>query len=179
MVKSSSFWEQSETGNWNVASDFSKLKIMKLLYESDEYETIATFGTLDIVDEFMIDNNTKTLSRIRAIKRLVKTLQMVINNTKFAVKKNDKKKMVDFLKDLKKIEEILPFLEESSHNQRLNRTTINIKEEEFLKILNTIINIKSSILEPLNKADLIFSGKEDFDPAKAKELIKKGVMETG
>ena len=34
----------SETGNWNVASDYSRLKIMKPLYNCDIYENIAKFG---------------------------------------------------------------------------------------------------------------------------------------
>ena len=41
----------SETGNWNVASDYAKYKIMKPLLLADDYEIIATFGYSDLLED--------------------------------------------------------------------------------------------------------------------------------
>jgi len=179
MPKKSDFFEPSETGNWNVAADFTKLKIMKLLYEADQYEIIATFGTSDLVEEFMINDHMKSLARMKALRRLLKALQMTINNTKFAVKKQDKDKMKKFLDTLKKIEKVLPALQKKVSNQKIGQVTASIHEENFEKVLNHLIQIKSDINEPLNRADLIFTHMEDFDPKAAKDAIKKGLTEVG
>lgn len=172
-------FEISETGNWNVAADFSKLKIMKQLYLADEYETIATFGAEDLFEELTADDNLKTISRLRALKRLLKTLQMIINNTKFAVKKQDKEPMKKFLEQLNKINEAMPLIESESYNQKTGRYKTEIIETHFSKVLNSLIQIKSEINEPLNRADLIFTHTEEFDPKAAKEAIKKLLTETG
>jgi len=176
----SDFWDSSETGNWNVASDFVKLKIMKLLYECDQYEIVATFGEAEMYDELLLkDESIKSSLRLKAIIRLIKTLQMIINNTKFAVKKGDKESMKKYLEDLKEFKKTVPHLKKKSYNQQHHKTTITIDEEKFDKILDAIIILKANMLEQLNKADLIFSYTEEFDPAKAKEEMKKRLTEIG
>ena len=179
MAKKSEFFEPSETGNWNVASDFTKLKIMKHLYEADQYEIVATFGTHELVEEFMTDDNMKSLARLKAIKRLIKTLQMIVHNTIFAVKKRDKETMKTFLKDLNKVEEVLPKLQNESFNQKTNRTTVDIEEKSFNKVLNILIKIKSDINEPLNNADLIFTAKDELDIDNLKKQNINKIIEQG
>ena len=43
----------SETGNWNVADDYSKKKIMRPLFLCDYYEDIANFGYESLVEELI------------------------------------------------------------------------------------------------------------------------------
>ena len=85
----SEYFDSHETSNWNVAADYVKLKIMKPLYNADEYELIAEFGTSEMIQEYMVSDNIKNIARVKALKRLLKTLQMIINNTIFAIKKAD------------------------------------------------------------------------------------------
>jgi len=179
--KSSDFFDQSETGNWNVAADYTKFKIMKHLYAIDEFQITAKFGTLEMINEFMVNDNMKNIARLKAIRRFVNALQLVIENTRFAVKiKNkDKEKLEGYYETLQKIEKVLPALESSSFDQRTKRTIVKIDEKKFEKVLEHLIEIKTSLNEPLNNADLIFYHTEEFDPKAAKEEMKKRLTEVG
>ncbi len=168
-------WETSESGNWNVAADFTKLKVMKPLYECDIYEEVATFGTTDLWSEMVDfdDNpNMKNTARIKGIRRLLKTLSLLVSNTQFAVKKGDKPKMQKFKEDLENVKKVLPYIESKTFNQRDKTTTVVIDEEIFQKLLDILINIKADINEPLNRADLIFTHRDEFDADKYKQSIK-------
>ncbi len=171
--------EMSEYGNWNVAADYAKLKIMKQLYLADEYETIATFGFVDFMDELNFNVNTDVL-KIRGLKRLIKSLLMVINNTRFAIRKKTDKQQVDALKaELERFWKVIPVLFEYKINQKDKTKELKIVEEDYNKAMERVIEIKSEINEPLNKYDLIFTHKDEFDPAKAKEMIKLGLIKRG
>lgn len=171
--------DDRESGNWNVAADFTKLKIMKWLFYADEYEVIATFGTAELGDDFEIDDKMKKILRVKAIERLTNTLLMIINNTIFAVKSGDKEKLEKNREDLKRIKKILPTLQEVIVNQRVKTKDLLIDEERFSTILNMLVEIKTNLNEPLNKADLIFTSIENFDPKKLKEQIKRDLIEQG
>ncbi len=179
---------QSEHGNWNVASDYAKIKIMKHLEEADKYEVIALFGHYDLLDELMIEIDVDLL-KIHGFRRLVNSLIMLINNSIFAVKKGkklkDPKKKTDreilehYKKELKKIKVATPRLYRYEVNQVQKTKVLKLDVEKYQKVLDFVIEIKSKINEPLNKYDLIFAHKEDFDSDTAKEMIKKGLIEKG
>lgn len=169
-------FEQSETGNWNVAGDYTKLKIFKLLYEADQLETIAKFGCLEIEEEFYMREDIQKSSRIKALKRLVFVLKLIIENTKFALKyKEDKESFINFYKDLIDLEEMLPSIEAQKIDK--NKTKIEIYEEMFNKIFEKLIEIKKELLEPLNKSDLIFVHKEEFDPIAYQQSVEERFVE--
>lgn len=189
MAKSDDFGDssQSDYGNWNVASDYAKLKIMKHLYDADRYEIISTFGHYDLLDELMITVDVDLL-KIHGFRRLINTLLMLINNSIFAIKKKASKKgqkktdreiLEHYKKELKKIKEIVPKLYTHQVNQISKTKVLKIDVKKYHTVLDIVIEIKAKINEPLNKYDLIFSHKEEFDPEKAKELMKKGITETG
>ena len=178
---------QSEYGNWNVASDYAKLKIMKHLYDADKYEVISLFGHYDLFDELMIDVSVDLL-KIHGFRRLVNSLLMLINNSIFAVKKKKSKKgqkktdreILEHYKDgLKKIKKIIPKLYKYKVNQVNKTKVLKIDLEKYQKVLDIVIEIKAKINEPLNKYDLIFSHKEEFDSETAKKSIKEGLMTKG
>ena len=163
----------SETGNWNVAADYVKLKIMKFLYLVDELEIICTFGYSDILQELTIPVSDDR-KKIVAFKRLVKYLLMLIRNTEFAIRKQDDKEAFKKSKEsLENIELVIPAL----YNNRLNKVTkqgsVNLEKERFEKVLLAVIKIKSDILTPLNNSNLIFTPSEEFDP----HAYKKKLME--
>lgn len=164
----------SETGNWNVADLFAKLKIMKFLKLMDDYEIIATFGSSDLLEELETTNLNTDDIKIRAFKRLVKFLSMLINNTMFALKiKSDKEIFKKFQVKIKSIEKVIPALSYYKKNDLTKVKKLIINQEKYDKIFEEIIKIKAEILEPLNKSDLIFTHQEEFDPS----AYKKKAME--
>ena len=168
-----------ETGNWNVASDYSKLKIMKHLYLSDEYEIIATFGTSTLVEELQLTFNPDFL-RIRAFRRLVKTLIMLIDNSIFAIKHaKGITDLKDWRKDLDRIYKIIPILFKIKKDDIKKISEVIIDKGKYDPILQQVIKIKSSINEPLNKSDLLFLDREEFDPRQFKKDIMKRLAEKG
>ncbi len=76
----------SETGNWNVAADYVKFKIMKFLYWIDEFQILCESGSSDIFQELTSPVSEDKI-KIVSFKRLVNYLLMLIGNTEFAIKK--------------------------------------------------------------------------------------------
>ena len=176
--KDSDDYNISETGNWNVAADYSRLKIMKPLYLADLYETIATFGHIDFMDELSIDVNVDTL-KIKGFRRLVKTLILVISNSQFAIKKGSQDNLKKYKEDLEKIYKIIPALSKYKVDQRNKTRLLVLDNERYDKALELVSDIKASINEPLNEADLIFTSKEDFDPKAFKKSIFDAATQRG
>jgi hypothetical protein len=156
MTKAKSYETSSE--NWNVADSYSKIKIMKLLMEIDEYIKIAKTGVAEIQDEFMVNEQTKIQARILALNRFHMTLEMLINNSAFGVKKDDKKILDEWLQALKEIKLDNTYNVVSDKDRRRSQS---IKEHEFGIVLNILIDIHRKILIPLNEAGMIYPGGED------------------
>lgn len=169
----------SETGNWNVASDYTKLKIMKWLFFADEYEIIATFGTSDMLEEYEISEEMQVMNRIKALQRLIKTLELIGKNCIFAVKSADKETLKTSLDKLKKIKKISSASYKITTDARTHKRGYKIQEEKFDNILEFLIEIKTEMNEPLNKADLIFTHREEHDPKKIKDELMKALTEIG
>lgn len=169
----------SETGNWNVASEYARLKIMKPLYLADEYQTIATFGTSDLFEEIQINYNTDFL-KIKAFRRLINILIMLIDNTKFAIKKaGDKTTLDTFREDLKRIEKLITLLYDVRKNKVKKTSQIVIKEEKYFNLLEEVLSMKAKINEALNKSDLLFTNKEEFDVKAHKRKLFENITQTG
>lgn len=162
-----------ETDTWNVAADYSRLKIMKHLYFLDEYEIIATFGGSDIVEDFTIDERSKIFARIKSLERFAKTLEMLINNSIFAINVKDKDGMKQLLEQTRDIMKLIPMCSTRIINQRDKTSYLSIKEDVFTLLLNSLITIKSEVNDPLNRANLIFREREDISP----EQLKKDLMD--
>lgn len=166
-------WEEVQTGNWNVAKPYTNDKILKWLVLIDEYQTIATFGFSRLEgDIYMRDKNLQNTSRLNALRRLIHSMQSLIVNTKFALRRKPQRQ--DFEKystRLKRLEKFIPNLR--IEKKRGNRITeLNINEEYFDKIMSEIIEMIDSINFRLNDSDLIFTHTEDYEPRKIKEDLK-------
>jgi hypothetical protein len=168
----------SETGNWNVADQYAKNKIMKPLNLADYYEDIATFGYESIAEEFMNYNAPPNdVIRIKALKRLIKTLIRVIDNSKFALKKQGtKKEALSYKQSLEKLDLIIATITRTSQETGNIKIT---KEILFQEIIKKVSIIKSKINEPLNANHLIFTDKEEFDPKAFKDRKKRRMEEEG
>ncbi len=161
----------SETGNWNVAKDYSKLKIMKQLYLSDDYATIAIFGTSTLLEE-LESSNPIDYMKIKGFERLVHCLLMLCSNTLFAVRKGKSKDKVKKIRDeLERIQKIIPLLSRVVRSTRKNTSALVIKPEKYEEVLNRVLHLKTSLNQPLNQNDLIFTETEEFDPIAYKKKI--------
>lgn len=168
----------SETGNWNVAADYSKLKIMKNLYLADEYSNIAIFGYASILEE--LENPLPVdLLKLKGFERLVNCLIMIIDNTLFALKRGGKDDMNKYRKTLREIQKIIPKLSRVIKSQRKGTKEIKINYEDYNKVLEIVLDLKSKINEPLNKNHLIFTDTEEFDPRAYKEKLIKDITTRG
>jgi len=172
MEKREEGYNTSDSGNWNVAADYSKLKIMRPLFNCDAYENIAKFGYDSFTEElaqFSLPNETL---RLMGMDRLINELLKLIQNAKFAMKaKKTKEELEGYEKTLTLLLQLTPKLSTVKVNQ-LKRTKVTvIHEKVFNMVLKKVLEVKSKINEPLNKNDLIFTSKEEFDPVAYKKLV--------
>lgn len=162
----------SDTGNWNTASDFSRIKIMKPLDFCDHYENIARFGYDTLIEE--LQNFGVPLDNLKLIglERLVSELLKICGNVKFAMKVAGTPKLLKNIKDeLERIMKIIPLLSKVITKQR--KQQMILQKEKYYKILNIVIELKSKLNIPLNKNHLIFTDKKEFDvKAHKKKLIE-------
>lgn len=172
----------SETGNWNVADQYSKGKIMRPLVLSDYYEDIATFGYETVAEELInYERPPEDFIKITGMKRLIRELIRLIDNSKFALKVgNTKQEVLGYKDSLEKILKIIPSLYSIKRDEIAGTSKVRIKDiilfEETLKIIS---EIKAKINEPLNKNHLIFTDKEEFDPIAFKKRLKDRMVNRG
>lgn len=165
----------SQTENWNVAEKYVSLKIMKPLYECDVFFDLAMYGAESIQEAVTMPEAYKIIVRKQAFDRLIKKLQMVIDNTHFALKNPDQVKLNDLEKDLTEVEKYQDAITVKNYDQVAKTTTEIINEEHFLKSIEVLRKIKRNINTPLNNGDLIFRKGIEFDLEKIKQaLINEG-----
>lgn len=178
MAKREEDYNISELGNWNVAADYSKLKIMKPLYLCDTYENIAKFGHDSILDQLAEFNIPTDIIRINGFIRLVDELLKLINNSKFALKiAGTLDTMEKHEEKLKQVVKIIPLLSKTTKTRKGQITKID--EKKYNGVMELVLKIKSDINDPLNKNNLIFTDKEEFDPIKYKEQLIKNITTRG
>ncbi len=172
----------SELGNWNVADQYTKGKIMKPLNRCDYYEDIASFGYESIIDELInYDAIPNDIIRYNGLKRLVRELIRLIDNAKFALKKaGTKQTALSYKNKLEKIQRNLYKLVKVQTNQIKKTKTLRIRNLVVFELyLSQVSKIKSKINEPLNANHLIFVDKEEFDPRKFKKNLKYRMVNEG
>ena len=170
----------SETGNWNVASDFSRVKIMVPLTKCEYFKDIATFGYEEISEQLMGANVQNDLVRFTGLKRYINELLKICKNCKFAMKTGSTKKTLEDLEEkLNKIKKVINLLANVKKNNIHHTQELRINNEKFDKVLEIVMEIESAINLPLNQNHLIFTNKEEFDPKAHKELLKKRMIGKG
>lgn len=171
----------SETGNWNVADIFSKIKIMKILDQVDDLERVATNGYDSFLESMLNYSVPVDTLRLDGLRWLMDELIMLCKNVKFAMKRAGTKAKLSKLEDnLQAIKtKMYPLTFSVKINEATQTKTVRIKEEVFQLVLKKVSEIKSLINEPLNENHLIYVDKEEFDPQAFKEKIKKRMIEKG
>ncbi len=170
----------SETGNWNVASDFSRVKIMIPLTKCEYFKDIATFGYEEIAEQLMGANVQNDLVRFTGLKRYINELLKICKTCKFVMKKGNTEKTLKGLEEkLKKIKKVINLLIKVKKNNVNNTKELIIDNEKFDKVLEIVMDIESAINFPLNQNHLIFTDKEEFDPHAHKDQLKKRIIGKG
>lgn len=167
--------ESSESDVWNIAKAFTTLKILLPLKELDTLVITAIYGTERIDESLMIPAQVKIFNRIESIQRLIDTLKLIFENSYFVLKKDDKKKVDTFLKEIGEVEGVLDGISKVREDQRTHVKETIINEKHFNLCLTKLRKIKQELLAPLNQANLIFASSEEIDLEKLKnELIEGG-----
>jgi len=155
-----------QTGDeiWNISAGYVNIKILKLLVEVDDLETIAQYGT-KIIDE-VVDENLKAERRVEALHRLKDKLIQLVGNVSFEVKKKEDKDALNQLReDLIFLEPLLKGAYNRNQNHVTHVETLKINEEYFMICLRELQRIKEAMNEPINNANIIFrtSGEVELD----------------
>lgn len=171
----------SETGNWNVADSFSKIKIMGPMIKCEAYEDIAINGYEDFADELMNVSVSTDELQIRALRRLINELIRLAKNTKFAMKRDKTAKDLDVIKNRLELirDKIFPATFKKCVDQSSGIDFLRINKDIFYLALDKVSEIKSDINLPLNRNHLIFTDREEFDPKAFKERIKQRIINQG
>ena len=171
----------SESGNWNVADQYVKSKIMRPLNLSDLYEDVAMFGYESISEELInYSAPPNDVIRYKALLRLIHELIRLIDNCKFALKKSGtKKEVLGYRKQLIDLQKLTPKLIRSRVNQAGDKVFEIINPSQFKKLLSLVCKVKSKINEPLNKNHLIFTDREEFNPRGFKKDLKVRMVSQG
>lgn len=176
----------SDTGTWNVAKPYIYIKVMKWLALIDEFETIAKFGTSELIEEFTTSEEMRSQFRIKALKRFHFALLKLLKNTKFAVKTqkkgkfgDDKQTIANYITDLETLEESLDKTYLKTFNESTKVTNTIINDKIFDYILKLLSSMASDILDPLNRADLIFVNVENLDPDELKAQLTEDLINAG
>lgn len=166
----------SDTGNWNVASDYSRIKIMKPLDFCDHYENIARFGYDTLIEE--IENYGVPLDELKLIgfSRLINELIKICGNVKFAMKGSTSKTLEDLKNKFIEIRSLTSALSKTIKKQKKRIVVLN---NNYYKTLDIIIGLKAELNEPLNQNHLIFTNKEEFDPKEHKKKIMEEAKTRG
>jgi len=168
----------SELGNWNVASDYARLKIMKPLDFCDHYQNVARFGYDTFSEQLENFNIPLDTLKILGFKRLVNELIKLCGNARFAMKASGTlETLKEYEARLKKIRDAIPLLSKTITKQR--QKEVQLIEEKYYRVLDLVLEIKSGINEPLNKNHLIFTNREQFDPQAYKERIIEDAITRG
>lgn len=159
---------------WNVADGYTKIKILRHLVQLDRYENIALYGS-DDMDEFPFDDNSIAKRREEALKRMITTLRQLLGNVKFAIKKEDKPKIDDYIGDILFVESVIDGISDIEENMITHEINRKINEIHFMKCMKVLQRIKDEINFPINNAGLIFreSGEIDLDKI-TREIIEGG-----
>lgn len=168
----------SDTGNWNSASDFSRLKIMKPLDFCDHYENIAKFGYDTMIEQLEHFGVPLDTLKLIGFERLVSELLKICGNVKFAMKvAGTSEELKKHKTELERIKKLTPMLYKTITKQK--KQEMVLIKDKYYKALDIVLEIKSELNMPLNKNHLIFTDKKEFDPKAHKEQIMQDAKTKG
>ncbi len=175
----------SPSNVWNESKTYVTAKIMYRLIECDSLIMTAIYGSEDLNDSYNLPKTLKDTARVEAVKRILDTLKMIIDNSYFILRAKDKIEKSEELSEIEKIEKRIEEVEEvleGTHSiiddpqRQIYRIEITKDNEAHLILcINTLRKIIRDLMKPLNDADLIFSSSDEIDL----DEIKKQLIEGG
>lgn len=160
---------------WNVAQGYTHLKILKPLVEMDKLVKIALYGTENIEESSMIDEQIKTQMKIEAMNRLIDTLREIIENSNFAMNQKETKNSLKKLTiRIEQVESVIGGISKTTLDQRTGESQIILNGDHFWICLEELRSIKKEIPEPLNQNSLIFPMSDEIDLDKLKDQFIYG-----
>lgn len=172
-----------ETGTYKLSELYSKFIIFPHLINFEKYSEIAYYGTGELIEEFMLNEETKIKARINALRRLATELITLFGNCEFQIDKKYLDQIRECKEGVKKISvDLIPRCYKTIttlNNSGQTKQKQKINEKLFKQVLNILIEIKDWSLIPLNKSGLIFWETDDMSIDELKDSIKKRVIEQG
>jgi hypothetical protein len=174
--------DETYTGNWNSAREYSEELIIKLLLNAKDHLRLARSGALNVTEEIQNLVYKVNIDDLKLIgfKSLVNDLMDVIDNSLFAIKgETDQKLVKKYFDRLDRIYKLIPKLSTTSEDQVKGIVKVKIVNERYEKLLRIVSHIKRKLLYPMNRSDLIFTSKKEFNPKDFKDKMKKRMTEHG
>jgi len=132
------------TDTWNVADGYTKLKILRQLIMLDRWETTAQFGTEEIDEDNIYNNNQIKKRRVEGLERLHSTIKQLLSNVLFSMKKDDVTKIKDLIGRVDSAGEFIPKMFDEKEDVINHEITFEINEELFKKILEILSDVKEN-----------------------------------
>ena len=148
---------------WNVAEGYTKIKILRLLILLDKYDTIAQFGTEEVDQDIMLNENQLAKRRIEAISRFISVMKQLMGNVRFALRRGDIKKITDYTRRINQVEEVAEGIFSVSTNDLTKEEEVIIDEEHFRICLKVLQSVKDELNFQINSAGLIFKVSDEMD----------------
>jgi len=160
---------------WNVAQGYVNLKILRPIFFLDQLETIAEFGTEEMDQDNYLNNSQINKRRMEALQRFASTLQQLIGNVKFAIKKEKRKDLVHCEERIAYAKKFIKNIAKDSENTITHENDLYINEDLFMRVFRILQEVKNEVNDPINASGLIFreSGEIDLDK------IMKDIVEGG
>ncbi|SRR6056297_3554949 len=179
--KGSDFYIESETGNWNMSASYIE-DLHTKLEQSSHFRTMCKFGVENIVEDLIGLNIPIDNQKIVSIKWFCESLRELTYDVLPCIKvKNTKTPLLKLKKELtflsKKIDEANFIYNVKKDNiRKVSQKKLN---KAFPKVLLRLEEIKREITEIMNKNDLIFAHKKEFNHEDFKKSIKDRMRNKG
>lgn len=168
----------NESAVYNTAEKYIDL-LAGLIIACDNYDELATFGTIDFIEEFFLDDSMRAKSKIKGLLRMTNSLYRIITHTIFLIKDAKKTEMFErYKKILLKLFEVIPNVEIIKLTFNKQRNSV-IDSKKFSELHQMLRNMRENIFQELNIAELIFWKKLDVSPTALKEILKTRLAEHG
>ena len=162
------------TDAWNVADGYTKLKILRQLIMLDRWDTLAQFGTEEIDEDNILEDNQIKKRRVEALQRFHSTIKQLLGNVMFAIKKEDKAKVSSMVERVETAEGFIGKAFDQKEDCVTHEINFEIDEKVFKNILDILQDVKDGLNTPLNSAHLIFRPSEEMDLDKIMNEIVDG-----
>jgi len=153
-----------DRGNWNTAGIYGLESVYENVKEILTSFILAKFGTSNLIEEFLVDENTKIKARIISFERILGSMEILYTATHMLVYRENYKEKYKLLNEQ---------IEKLGSEKIINKmrtikvidgiTKIKINDFIFNKTLKYVETIFREYLEILNRHNLIMLSIDEFN----------------